>query len=92
MSSINEEKRSFWRAQLALAERHGGSAESFCRLKGLSIHSFGYWKRKLSGRAEPLGAIVPSTFIPVEISRQFRGLPDPRWLASFILALSEGHQ
>lgn len=88
MGSINQEKERFWRAQLAGAERRNGSMGEYCRERGISASALAYWKRKLE-RGYQSKAIVPSGFVPVQISRvEKRELPDAKWLASFILHLS----
>lgn len=94
MATINQEKEKFWREQIALAEKHDGSLDSFCRLRGVSIHTFMYWRSKFKKGIAVSRAAVPAKFIPVEITRPERiaALPDPRWLAEFISHLSGGHQ
>ena len=90
MSTINQEKQKYWREQVAEAGRlEGGSLEAFCRSQGLSLSALGYWRKKFR---EPQGnAVVPSKFIPVEISRsEPKRLPDPRWLAEFVWHLVGG--
>lgn len=44
----NEEKRKFWEEQLQEWKSSGLSQADYCRRQGLSIKSFGYWKRRLS--------------------------------------------
>jgi len=90
MGPINQEKGKFWLAQMALAEGHDGSLESFCRSRGLSKHTFAYWRRKFKGRGGVSRAVVPAKFVPVEIAKPEPAvrLPDARWLAEFISHLS----
>jgi hypothetical protein len=88
MGAINEQKEKFWREQVTLAERREGSLESFCRERGLSPNTLGYWRRKL-GTGEMKQVALPP-FIPVTVDvAASRALPDPKWLAELIVHLSE---
>jgi hypothetical protein len=90
MGRFNKEKEKFWREQVALAEKHDGSLQSYCRSKGISIAKMGYWRSKFQ-KASNTRALVPAKFIPVEIAAgPTARLPDPRWLAEFILSLDRG--
>jgi hypothetical protein len=93
MGRINQEKEKFWRKQMALAERHAGSVDSFCRAHGLSPHTFSYWRHKFN-KGKASHGLVPSPFVPVEIVPTARscGLPDPKWLAEFISHLTGARQ
>lgn len=92
MGPNNQEKERFWLAQMTLARRYEGSLESFCRSRGLSTHTFAYWRRKFKEREAVSRAVVPAKFVPVEIAKAepTMRLPDPRWLAEFISHLSGG--
>ena len=90
MGQINQDKERFWRLQMSLAEKYEGSIGGFCRERGLSPHTFSYWRHKFN-KAKAGEALVPSAFVPVKIERlrpTAGRLPDPKWLAEFISCLS----
>lgn len=91
-SSAQVEKRRFWRGHIAMAGRYAGSHKAYCRSQGISVHSFYYWKKRLLGDGAKSVALVPRPFVPVEVTPPRIGmssrLPDPRWLAEFILHLN----
>ena len=57
------EKNRFWQAHIETWKQSGISQTAYCRSKGLSWRSFGYWKKKFYSRKPPL------TFVPVTIKR-----------------------
>ena len=88
-----DEKEKFWRRELALASGYSGSQVKFCRERGLSIHIFQYWRKKIMDKnVSSSKALVSATpFIPIQIEpASRRELPDARWVAEFILHL-QGH-
>lgn len=94
MGQISQDKEKFWRRQMALVDKYDGTIGEFCRVHGLSPHTFSYWRHKFN-RAKTARALVPSPFIPVEIERvrpTAGGLPDPKWLVEFISHLTGGRQ
>jgi hypothetical protein len=78
-----------WRGHLEKAEAHPQGVKGYCREHALVNSTFHYWKKKLANpKAAPAEA-----FAAVEIARPAdRGskLPDPRWLAEFLLCLAGG--
>jgi len=88
------EKESYWQEHLTAYQGFHGTIAAYCRKNGLSIEAFYYWKRKL-GTARPCiqNAKIERPFIPVDIidsrSKSPR-LPDPKWLAEFVLRLMDG--
>ncbi len=103
MQTTNEKKRQFWTGHIGNQSRGTDSAEAYCRANGLSPHTFGYWKKKFSSekrhrtpspqvKATPTGT---TSFVPVKIKRadspeRTVDLPNAKWVAEFILALSHG--
>ena len=82
-----DEKEKFWRRELALAASYSGSQVKFCRERGLSIHIFQYWRKKIMDRnISSSKALVSATpFIPIQVeSVRRREWPDARWVAEFI--------
>ncbi len=60
--SISEDRRALWRGVLNDHKSSGVSAAAFCRDRGISIKSFGYWRKRLSDRpasARKWVALVP---------------------------------
>ena len=46
-------------AQVDAWQRSGMSQAAFCRSRGVSVKSFGYWRRKHAQAAGPSRALVP---------------------------------
>ena len=90
-SSVQLEREVSWPAEVERFERHSGSLAGFCRSRGLSPVRFRYWVQKLDKRKKGSGVSV-SPFTAVKVEAKIAGtlLPDPRWLAEFILHLSGG--
>lgn len=70
-----ESKRRFWEHHLAECNRSGLSQAQYCRQNGISVKTFGYWKRKL-GRCDAPACLVE---VPAEAVRtpSFYALPAP---------------
>ena len=54
------EKNKFWQAHIETWKQSGISQSAYCRGKGLSLRSFGYWKKKFFRK-------LPVTFVPVAV-------------------------
>lgn len=48
-----------WVAQVEAWQRSGMTQAAFCRARGLSVKSFGYWRRKQAQGLAPSQALVP---------------------------------
>lgn len=48
-----------WLAQVDAWQRSGTTQAAFCRARGLSVKSFGYWRRKHVQGVAPAQALVP---------------------------------
>jgi hypothetical protein len=59
----NQDKQNFWEAHIKAWKESGASQVDYCRGEGLSIHAFGYWKRKLD-RKETASGFVPVIIRP----------------------------
>jgi hypothetical protein len=84
------EKQQHWRDHIATASAFPGGITAYCQSKGINPSAFYYWKKKLSpGPSKPSAPVVPG-FIPIEVMSEgrSRGLPDPKWLAEFIVHLN----
>jgi len=87
---VRTERETFWRGEQDLYRKTGGSVAAFCRSRGHTENKFRYWLEKFEG-AKP--AVAKSDFIAIKVEQQkrvARALPDPIWLAEFILRLSQG--
>lgn len=91
-STVQLEKEVSWPAEVALFEKHTGSLAGFCRSRGISEHRFRYWEHKLRkpGKSKTV-SVSPFVALKVE-AKVARGLPDPRWLAEFVLHLNGSGQ
>ena len=87
--NINKQQR--WRDHLAAAQEFSGSIESYCRAKGIRPSAYYYWKKKFS--VMKIKTPVISRFVPVEVVNEphpGNRMPDPKWLAEFIIHVSRG--
>ncbi len=60
------EKQKFWKSHIAGWGQSGDTQSDYCRNNGLSIKTFGYWKRKLCSKRE-----AAVSFVPVSIKRAY---------------------
>ena len=90
----------FWRAHVLGAQQFDGSEPEYCDQNGLNFSRFRKYKRKFgmtAPRGRPRKAFVRVEPSPEPVaekeptrtirSREFGGLPDPRWMADFVKAL-----
>lgn len=106
MKSPNQvrQSESFWEKHVAQSEIFTGSAGTYCKAEGLVPQTFYRWrsriKKRKSSRKE---VVVKSPFVPVKVlatspatskavneSVRISRLPDPQWVAEFILHLQGG--
>ena len=59
-------KREQWVKRLRSWERSGQTRAAFCRLRGLNLHMFDYWRRALRSAST---ALVPVVVAPREAAR-----------------------
>lgn len=77
-----------WRTHILAAEDFQGSGVEYCRVHGLSIHSFYGYRRKLgfvNAKVKPMKRFVRIES-PIRDEAR-RTLPDPKWTAEFVRAL-----
>jgi len=60
---MNERKRSSMSALVAKWEASGLTQTAFCRQESIHLHTFNYWKVKLSKEQEPE---EPTGFVPLD--------------------------
>lgn len=89
MNHERQSRREIWQRHLSAAKQFPGTVDAYCAANRISTASFYYWKKKLE--RDRKAAVIPS-FIPVEVvrSRSSDGMPDPKWLAEFVMHLSRG--
>jgi len=81
---MRSQTREIWEKHLLAAAAHTGGIKGYCREHGIGNSRIHYWKKKLSTSCE---AKAPA-FARVEVVPGARQeLPDPKWLAEFLLAL-----
>lgn len=94
-----QDKERVWSAHVQAWQSSGATQAAYCRAHGLSLASFGYWRRKLAGHAQPASpAMLPIRVAPAvqRASVEVR-LPggivlgvaaaDPAWLARLLRSL-----
>lgn len=59
-----DERREYWQAVLELHRESGMTIQGFCKREGLSVHQFGYWRKRLVDLAET----PPEEFVPLRFS------------------------
>jgi hypothetical protein len=95
MKTMNRaEKESYWRGQLGDAKKFSGSQVEFCRTRGISFHTFQYWRKRLADRAcSSATQMSLQPFVAVEVERLRESqtqLPDARWVAEVMTHLIRG--
>jgi hypothetical protein len=91
-STTNSQNQQFWKAHIIRAKDFNGSIRKYCQSQDIKVHTFMYWKHKLTKRPAESRLPVPSPFIPVRVStpepQKSKGsLPDAKWLAEIIFEL-----
>jgi len=81
----------YWQEQIQRAAEHPASIRSYCEANGIQRQAFYYWKKRLGNRGKLRPAASPFSKVeiisPIAIEKQAGRLPDPNWLAEFLLAL-----
>ena len=70
MSKVREKKEAYWRRQFSRHKSSGTSVVDFCKRRGLPVHQFYWWKRRLSSLDVQDGASQAEdepAFIPVRL-------------------------
>ena len=89
-----------WRSHVKAAEEYSGTDRNYCASRGLNVRQFKKYKSKFGlavPRGRPRKAFVrvetKTEPVPKEVleksprPREFRGLPDPHWMAEFVTSL-----
>ena len=83
------EKVTYWSGHLSKAAESRLGATKYCRLNGLSLATFNYWKNRL-GQSGPRALKISPAFVTLEVEKPEKTLPDPKWLAAFTTELVRG--
>lgn len=88
------DKKEFWQKQIESARKFPGSQAAFCKANNLSINTFNYYRKKFGNYKKSVPTIA-GPFVEVAIKKPNsslggRFLPDPKWVADFILHLQKG--
>lgn len=94
-----QDKQRVWSSHVQAWQCSGTTQAAYCRGHGVSLASFGYWRRKLAGSVQPASpAVLPIRVAPaVQEARVEVRLPggivldvtaaDPAWLAGLLRLL-----
>ncbi len=95
MKTPSSAKSTLWREHILKATQHPGGVQSYLGLHRLSPSSFYNWKIKLSNlnsvkkeskKAGPFLPVVLSDRVPQENQALDKNLPDPKWVALFLVS------
>jgi hypothetical protein len=88
---VTKIKKSDWCRHLELAKKHSRGIKGYCRENGIKNSRFHYWKNKLENRSVmPVSSGRAFAAVEVVSARRGSAMPDPKWLAEFLVALSSG--
>jgi len=82
----HKDKKEFWQDHVKAASEFSGSDIDYCKLYGLHIRTFSSYKTRFGLTKKSLNK-SQSLFVPVKLKTKTQSLPDPKWLAEFILEL-----
>lgn len=86
MPSLNSETNKFWQEHIDKFSTFSGSGAEYCRENNLRESQFYYHKMRLDTKtkANPFATVKLTEGKKSQIASP---LPDPKWLAQFILAI-----
>ncbi len=97
--STKQDQENYWREHLGLAEKHPVSQMAYCREAGLEARKLYAARERFKARAARGQAkallVRPSQkpFVAVKVNEpKINSLPNPKWVAEFILHLQGGGQ
>jgi len=94
-TTLKEQRTAFWLQHIARANQYPEGIKIYCKANGLSLQTFYKWKLRLTGKNNKIPAVVrsPNSFAEVKVCEPEVApkqiLPDAKWLAQFILHLTE---
>ena len=83
MMKSKESKESYWRRRVEQARRHPGGIAAYCKTEGLRPSAYYYWNKRLGSVA--MSKVAETAFVPVTVSRSENDLPNPEWVARFVV-------
>lgn len=95
-SSIIRQNQEYWEKHILEAAKFNGSVLAYCKQQGLASQTFYRWRSRIKKQKSSLkNAPVKSSFLSVKIKDPIplpakSRLPDPKWMAEFILHLQSG--
>ena len=89
-----QEERQMWKKRIEELNSSGLTVIEYAKANEFSTHQVYYWKTKLSRRRNhsiPLKPEQASSIVKVipKTTGRSNKLPDPKWVAGFVKALSE---
>ncbi len=93
MKKTKEKIKEYWQEHIRQASLHAGGVRGYCEANGIRRQRLYYYRQKLEGRASTLPAkpfAKVEVLAPTKVTKPCIQLPDPKWLAEFLLALSAG--
>ena len=93
-----DQKIAFWQQHIEQANQYPDGIQKYCEAKGLASQTFYKWKLKLNSRIrkDKVKPAPSSPFAQVQVLSSAivrkQALPDARWLAEFILQLTQAAQ
>ena len=101
MESVNYKNKNqeAWNEHVLKAQQFGGSNSEYCRVNNLSLSTFFSHKSRLGLSKLTKASRARTAFVKVEprfsadpgedAEPKMRNLPDPKWVAKFVLALTD---
>jgi hypothetical protein len=94
MGRKNGRRVEYWVEHLRRAAEAPDGVRKYCERSGIGRQAFYYWKKRLAGDGAPRAAAAAFSKVevvsPAELAVPLGRMPNPQWLAEFLLALSAG--
>lgn len=72
-----QSKRTRWAGHVAAWQSSGLSQSAYCRRQGLSLASFGYWRRQLRTHEPEADVPVTQALVPIQVAPTTASLSSP---------------
>jgi hypothetical protein len=90
-----KQKQQKWKSIIDSFHSSGLSRTEFCQKNSISPHVFYYWLDKFSKKSVKASTgVQPAPAVKVVVDKpkvHKNQLPDPKWLAQFLIALNEAN-
>jgi transposase-like protein len=77
MEHTMQSKRTRWAGHVAAWQSSGLSQSAYCRRQGLSLASFGYWRRQLRTHEPEADVPVTQALVPIQVAPTTASLSSP---------------